>query len=186
MKPTKTIICLILILFFCSPASMANTFTDYQSNLIIDIPEGWTAKVYDDDPSRFLAVANINYKFNPILIIPTPIPEFQNHAMFYNIRTLLNWPDTELANILEEYVNKVKSNDTNIKILSSKIISNHNNKSIFIMYENNSYRYLSAFTIINGIRYETILRVDLPDNNKKTEMFTPIFLSIVNSIQSAY
>ena len=184
MKLNKVVFMLFIILLIPS-ISLAETFTDYQANLKFDPPEGWNAEVVNGS-KHFIGLNNILYKETPIIIYPHAITDFQTEAKFINIRTFLNWPNNELAESMEKEIKSIKNNDVNAQILLSQIITSYNNKSIFIIYENNNFRQLQAVTLINGIRYDIFTRIKTINRDQTTEKMTPVFIELIKSIRPAY
>lgn len=188
MKVKYIFLLSFLVFLFLTPViGTAKPFVDYQSNLKLEVPEGWKTDSFDNGPKRCIVIFNSNMKEYPIMIIPTVIEEFQTDPKFLNTRSFYNWPDVDLADMIQSEIIKIKKEDPETKILISKIVSSYNNKSIFIIFENKVRRELSAITLINGIKYYIFAFLDTPQESEKiTETMTPIFLTVIKSMQSAY
>jgi len=182
----KKIVLILILLMLNSIVVSAQIYTDYKSNLKFEYPSGW--EVFSDDVEQYRAIGiiDINDTNNRIIIAARPIPEFQLNSKFYNGRTLLDWNDNDLSGLVTMNANRIKEENQNNIILSSKLITSRNNKSIFIMYDNDKGREISAYTLINGIRYDTFISLDAETKQQKTETILPIFLDVVKSLRTAY
>jgi hypothetical protein len=168
--------------------TFAQTFTDYQSNLKIEVPVGWSADTYEDTSMRIIGIKNNNFKDEPIIIFIKPLTKFQSEAKFFKYRSLANFSEELVAELIESNIQKIKEDDVNAQVLLSQVMHNPHNKSIFIVYDslNKAYRELNATTLLNGIKFDIVTRLNIPDKDGKTEKLTPVFLEIVKSMQSAY
>lgn len=161
-----------LLLVSAAATALAKPFIHYQSNFMFEVPEGWEVTTYEDDKGQILYVTNT--KNDRIAIIPSA-------SGLPNQESLSNWPDETIDKLLKDRVNTLKKKKE-LKILSTKAMSNPYNTAILTILEHDDQKVLTAFTVMNGIKYDITFFEEINDHGK-LETITPAFLTLVKSIR---